>query len=355
MSNEINIPVSLDDYFSANPISSIDAALGNNIFGINHRQVPNASLSNSDKYGLTFFTRPQLNLTTPNIRAKRQFYGLMTQNSLTTQAAIRHSLDPRLNWATNGEPPPKCPLINPEQAFLAVLTNNLESISGWPDMQAPIFTTDKGLYGESISLVDGPVIDYSTFTLSASFRNIKGDPISYLFYIWLLYMQSVFEGVLVPYPDFITENEIDYNTRIYRLVMDQTNKYVTKIAATGASFPVSLSLGSYFDYNSKDVYNTQNKEINIQFNCNGVIYLDDILIKEFNDTVVIFNPSMSDTNRLNSMYKIDYSVLHYFNYNGYPRIDPDTNELEWWVASKEAAIQKLTKAVQTTGVPNANF
>lgn len=356
MANEINIPDSLDDYFASTLISSIDSALGNNIYGINHRQIPNAALTNKDRYGLTFFTRPQLNLTTPNIRAKRQFYGLLTNNALSTQAAIRNLLDPRIYWLSGPdfESPPKCPLINPELAFIPLLTNNLESISGWPDMQAPLFTSDKGLYGESMSIVDGPVIDYSTFTISASFKNIKGDPISYLFYIWLLYMQSVFEGILVPYPDFISENEIDYNTRIYRIVLDQSNRYVTKIAATGASIPVSISLGSYFDYNNKDVYNQQNKEINIQFNCNGVTYLDDILIKEFNDTVAIFNPDMDDGNRLHTMYKLDYSILQYFNFTGYPHINVDTYELEWWVASKDLAIQKLQTIVDKAGVPYDN-
>ena len=55
-------------------------------------------------------------------------------------------------------------------------------------------------------------------------------------------MSLVFEGKLVPYFDYMAENTIDYNTRIYRLVTDSTHMYVTKIAATGYAFPISVSI-----------------------------------------------------------------------------------------------------------------
>ena len=65
---------SLDDYFQSTPIGSVDKAIGNNLFGINHRQIPGLVPSNKDIYGFTFFTRPQLNLQTDNIRNERRFY-----------------------------------------------------------------------------------------------------------------------------------------------------------------------------------------------------------------------------------------------------------------------------------------
>ena len=71
--------------------------------------------------------------------------------------------------------------------------------------------------------------------MDVTFKNTKGNPLLYFFYIWIKYQTLVFEGILNPYMDMIVENEIDYNTRIYRLVMDQQKRYVTYIAATGAS------------------------------------------------------------------------------------------------------------------------
>lgn len=334
------LPFSLDDYFQTLPIGSLNRAILNNAYGINHRQVPGMVSSNWDLYGLTFFTRPQLNLQSDNIRNIRQFYPLLTDNDQSMQRFVRTTLDPRLmagyKLIVRGKvqysvPPIGCSIVDNDMAFIPILTNNISSISGWPDLEAPTFTSKAGLYNQSYSHVDGSVKRYETFDIDATFRNVRGDPILFMYYIWLWYQASVFEGYLVPYTDFITENEVDYNTRIYRLVLDQTRTYVKKIAATGAAFPINVPMGSFFDYTTDKPYNDQNKDFTIRFRCNGVNYMDDILIYEFNQTVVIFNPSMSDTNRPTSMVKINKSLLVYFNNRGYPRIDNATYELEWWI------------------------
>jgi len=346
MANNGLIPHSLDDYFQSMPIGSIEKAIGNNLYGINHTQVPSAVPSNKETYGLTFFTRPQLNMQKDNLRNARIFYPLLTDHPLTIQMFVKCMLDPRLmngykfynnksfGAVGNSIPAIQTPLVDNQMAFIPILTNNLNSISGWPDVLAPTFTSKSGLFNESYSLVDGVVRNYESFDLDATFRNVKGDPIIYMFYIWLHYMSYVFEGRLIPYIDFITENELDYNTRIYRLVLDKNKETVTKIAATGASFPYTVPMGSFFDFTTDKPYNDQNKDITIRFKCNGVDYQDDILIKEFNKTVTIFNPSMRDENRDRYMIKIDKQISGMFNHRGYPRINTDNYKLEWWI-SKE--------------------
>lgn len=329
------VPFSLDDYFQSTPVGSIDKAIGNNLYGINHRQTHGAVPSNKDVYGLTFFVRPQLNLQPDNIRNVRIMAPLLTIDPLTVQSFVKCTLDPRLihGYKFQGASIPgiKCPMVDNENAFISILTNNLNTISGWPDVVAPTFTSKPGLYNENFAMVDGITRNYEAFDLDASFRNTKGDPILYMFYIWLHYSSFVFEGKLVPYLDFITENEIDYNTRIYRLVLDKNKEKVTKIAATGAAFPISIPTGSFFDYTTEKPYNDQNKDITVRFKCMGVDYQDDILIKEFNDTVVIFNPAMSDDLRPSVMIRVDKALLPIFNNRGYPRINPISMELEWWV------------------------
>lgn len=339
MANETIVPYSLDDYFQSTPIGSLDKAIGNNLYGINHRQVSGAVPSNKDTYGLTFFVRPQLNLQADNIRNDRRFSPLMTMNDVTVQRFVRTTLDPRLmegyRFLENVIAPMSCPLMDNSFAFIPILTNNLNTISGWPDLTAPTYSSQAGLYNETYSMVDGITRNYEAFDIDASFRNTKGDPILYMFYIWLHYSSLVFEGKFVPYVDFITENEIDYNTRIYRLVLDPQKEYVRKIAATGAAFPVSVPLGSFFDFNNERPYNDQNKDITIRFRCMGAEYLDDILIAEFNQTVCIFNPAMYDQYREGSMVKLSKNVISMFNNRGYPRINPETNELEWWVYNSQ--------------------
>lgn len=325
---------SLDDYFQATPIGSVDKAIGNNLYGFNHRQVPSMVPSNKDTYGFTFFTRPQLNLQSPNIRNERRFYPLLSQNPLSIQRFVRTILDPRLqhgyDFGNDKVPAINCPIVDNNNAFIPILTNNLNSISGWPDITAPSYTSKPGLYNEAWSIVDGLTRNYESFDIDASFRNTRGDPIMYLCYIWTHYQSLVFEGKLSPYVDFIIENEIDYNTRIYRLVLDSQKNTVTKIAATGAAFPISVPTGSFFDYNNEKPYNDQNKDITIRFRCLGVDLMDDILIHEFNETVNIFNPLMV---KRDSMVKVTKDIANLFNHRGYPHINPDTYELEWWVDS----------------------
>ena len=336
MSNAL-IPHSLDDYFQSTPIGSVDKAIGNNLYGINHRQISGLVPTNKDTYGLTFFTRPQLNLQNDNLRNVRQLSPMLSTNMLTIQQFVRCQLDPRIingySFKEYKVPPRACPMVDNKNAFISILTNNLNSISGWPDIVAPTFTSKPGLYNEAWSIVDGVSHYYETFDMDASFRNTRGDPILYMFYVWLRYSTFVFEGKMMPYIDFITENEIDYNTRIYRLVLDQQKNKVRKIAATGAAFPVSVPTGSFFDYTNEKPYNDQNKDITIRFRCMGVDYQDDILIEEFNKAVTIFNSDMVDGEREKTMVKLNKNLITMFNNRGYPRIDKITNELEWWVDS----------------------
>lgn len=325
---------SLDEFFQVTPIGSIEKAIGNNLYGINHRQTPTAVPSNWDSYGLTFFVRPQLNLSLLNISALRYFYQLLTNDEFSVQRYVRGILDPRGN-STNPNSIIggnlsgfNTPVVDNQNCFIPILSNNLTSVSGWPDITAPTFTATEGLYREGWSIVDGVVRNYESFDLDTTFRNTKGDVIIYMMYIWLNYMAEVFEGRLVPYWDYILENTLDYNTRIYRLVLDQNKRFVTKIAATGVSFPIAVSVGQFFDYNAERPYNEQSKEITIRWRSLGVTYFDEILVREFNITVQQFNPSMRNKNNVT---KIPHDLLHLFNNRGYPRINPKTFELEWYV------------------------
>jgi len=329
------LPHGLDEYFQTTPIGSVEQAISNNLYGINHRQTPGAVLSNVDQYGLSFFVRPQLNLSDNNIKYLRQFYQLLTTNPNSIQRYVRGILDPRLYYSqsyddgswTNGVSSPLIDSLNP---FIPVMTNNLTALSGWPDITAPTYSSREGAYREVWSIVDGVVRNYESFDIDATFRNTKGDAIIYMLYIWLNYMAEVFEGRLMPYFDFVLENEIDYNTRIYRLVLDRSKRFITKVAATGASFPVAVSVGQFFDFNSERPYNDQSKDITVRFRSMGAQYQDEILLLEFNKTVEIFNPNMIN-GREKTMAKIPFEYLTIFNNRGYPYINLKTHELEWYV------------------------
>ncbi|MDR3392217.1 MAG: hypothetical protein P4L77_10845 [Sulfuriferula sp.] len=309
-------------------INPASTAIGSSFYGINHRQVPPAIQINRDYYGLAFFTRPYLNLSTPNLQTHRLFTPLLTTDPNSLPRIIRCLLDftAPLKGITT-------PFVDPQQAFISPLTNHLLSMSGWPDISVQTFTSHEGLYKEVFGFVDGNIAEaVQSYDLTATFRNLPGDPITTFFFYWCQYMAAVFEGSLVPYPDSIFNNVIDYNTRIYRLVLDSSKTKVQKIAACGAAFPLSDPMGAAFNFDSQSgPLNTSNDQITINFRCFGATYLDDILIDEFNRTVCLFNGGMVDSKRTSGYTKVPMSALTIFNNVGYARIDPTTYELEWWV------------------------
>jgi hypothetical protein len=335
VANNSVLPVTLDDFFQSSPLGSLERAIGNNLYGFNHRQVPGMVPTNKDHAGFTFFVRPQLNLQGDNIRNVRLFYPLLTQNRTSVQTLVRTILDPRLLYSYGGTrtiaPAIQCPVVDPLQAFIPFLTNDLVTVTGWPDMVVMPFVSKAGLYQESYAQVDSLSRNYSEYDLDVTFKNTRGDPIVYLFWVWIHYASLVFEGRLVPYPDFLLENEIDYTTRIYRLTLDPYKTHVRKIAATGVAFPISNPLGQFFDYTNERPYNEQTKDITVRFKCLGMESMDGILVYEFNRSVQIFNPDMRDGVRETSMVALDSAAAGFFNNRGYPRINPNDYKLEWWV------------------------
>ena len=332
---------SLDKFVeTSQPFGSIEKAIGNSLYGLNHRKIKGVLPENKDDQGYTFFTRPQLNLTTANIRNYRHFYSLLTTKEKSVHRYIRSMLDPKLKASGVSSP-----LMDNENSFIPVLTNTLKSISGWPDVVNSSFTSKSGVRKEQYNMVDGIVDIYGSFDLDVTFNNMKEEPLTLLFDTWLHYMSAVFEGILTPYKSFITENELDYNTRIYRIVLSTDKKYVKKIAATGASYPINIPTGKFFDANDERPFSDQTKDVTIRFKCIGAMYNDDILIKEFNDSVGIFSKPMRDLNayfdsagadqtvtKYSSMQKIPNNLLGKLNYRGYPRIDTQTFEMQWWAS-----------------------
>lgn len=322
--------------------SSFGNPVTNSFFGINHMQTPLPVPMNKDHYGMVFFTRPLLNLQSANLKNVRRYYPLLTTEEKSVHRAVRCMLDPRLQVfgqestdVTGTSMGLNCPLIDPLNAFMPLLSNHIESFSGVPDTLIPIYDSPQGQYREQHTMVDGTAINYSAYNITATFRNSRGDPITKLFDYWVHYMGHVFEGLLVPYTDMMIANLIDYQTRVYRLILDPSRTTVVGIWACGAAFPLSVPRGAQFDYNIEKPYNDASAKVQIQFQANGSIVDDEILVWSFNRVVGAFHPSMrTEVTREQSMAKISREEMAVFNCRAYPRIDPQTRELEWWVTKE---------------------
>ena len=319
----------------------MSSVIFNTWYGINHRGTGSPAPTNADQHGLTFFTRPNLNLSYDNIKTERIFLPLLDKRGSGVKSiftAIRLLLDPQAFNEGGPTNPIKSDLIDNNNPFICLLTNNLLSMSGWPDIMLDTYTSKEGRARESWSMGDGKTRFFQTTGISASFRNMIGDPITLLFFYWVNYISLVYEGRITPKPESIIENEIDYNTRIYRLVLDPTRTYVRKISCCGAAFPTSAPIGASHNFSVDAPYNMENKDVSINFQMMGVDYLDPIVVKEFNEVVDMFtggikNDKYLKLNGRDSSGKFNGSPndINLMNFRGIPHIDPITFELEWYV------------------------
>jgi len=339
----------IHDFMEGNGLENSLKVVTDTLYGFNHtKQIPMLP-SNKDYNGYTFFTRPQLNLTDDNIRNIRGFYKFLSNSQYSSERLVRLLLDPRLAYGMDTDLYKQTsldsPLVDKYNVFLPVLSNTLETLSGWPDIVTPTYTSAPGLRKEQWAMVDGAYSIYDVFELTATFKNFAGEPTGQLFELWNRYPSLVFEGLLNVYNDFLLANEFDYNTRIYRFITDESGRFIKKSATTGASFPTGEATGKVFDFNRNTSYSDQTKSITTKFISAGAVYNDDISLLEFNTAVATFNPMVAmylkGNKKLSNLEKIPYDLLPAFNNRGYPVINLDTNELEWLIDKTSPSYQKI--------------
>lgn len=331
----------------------LTSALKNSLMGFNHRAFGAPVPFNAENHGMVFFSRPRLNLSYDNVAMDRILTPLLTDDAATYQRAIRVMLDPEsgvgrnLASGNNRWHAVNTDLFDRRQAFIPLLSNNLLSMNGWPDPTMDMYVSNPGVTREVYHMADGPIDIRYNWSMTANFRNIIGDPITLLFHAWLRYMGNVRSGRMVPWPEEIIENRIDYQTGIWRILLDPARKYVQKISRTIAS-PTAVPFGASMDFATDTPFNMSNaNQISIPFDCIGAEYNDPILFTEFNLLVCAHNVDMIGDNRRRVMLKISSDELAYFNFYGFPRIDPRTAELEWYIYRSD--YQELLQALKDGG------
>lgn len=311
----------------------IDRTISDTFYGHNITTRNSGIALNTENHGYTFFTRPCMNMSYNNLVVDRVMSNLVNESSHSLARMIRATLDPKL------EEREKISIsgIDPKGAFIPLLSNNLISLTGFTDLTLNTHMSQPGLYREVYGYTDDVPYNYGAYDLTATFRNLEGDPITFMMLMWCWYQGLVFEGTCWPYPEFIVDNAVDYQTRIYRLVMDNSRTYVTRIGATGVSWPITAPVGNIFNFEgdgSNTPFATANDQIAINFRTLGFTYYDNLLVYEFNKTVSDANPDMADAWRQRRHYKLRPNEREYFNNRAYPYINPLTMELEWWVTKE---------------------
>lgn len=304
----------------------------NSLFGINQMKVNMLTDDLRLNSGYVLFTRPMLNLTDKNIRNNRILGNLLDQRELSINRYIRCMLDPRLMYNETGI---RSKLLDNQQAFIIPLSNYAKSISGGQDRVVPIFASKEGVRKEQYIMVDGTYEFNSAWDINATFRNVEGNMIMKLMYYWAICSTLIAEGMMDRYPDQVLAGELPYTTRVWRLIMDPTLTRVESIMHSGYSILANIPDGQLFDFNSERPFDEANKELQYTFKSVGYERDDDLSLMQFNETTAITNPSFARMldGKSHNLIKIPRSLLGLYRNRGYPHINLDTKELEWWIPS----------------------
>lgn len=323
-----------------------------NLFtGFNHRMAPLYAPKNVDGTGYVFWTRPDMNFSEDNINQSRRIMEMLRGKRNSQSAALIGMLDPfcELLSASKGLTGFGDTFhhevgFNNRCAFIPILSNLLVSLTGFPDSTLDVYTSEEGMVREQWSMVDSTYQPNAAFNLNAAFRNIDGDVLTTLFGLMLEYSSGVRTGLFLPRPINMYTNTIDYQMRCYRFILDPTRRYVRKYGIANACFPTNDSMGMIMNIGGNQPLVTDNDQLNIQFQANVASYNDPIIIQEFNDLVRIFNPDMQPYNPYGdeylpkgyqSMMMLTPEIAGLMNFDGYPQIDPNTYEFQWWVYSED--------------------
>lgn len=333
-----------------------------NIFsGFNHRNTPINIPKNTDRVGYTFFTRPDLNFSAENVMASRLLKEALRTGYSSYTAACMAMLDPECGLFSEqrfkdgvGDTEGHLPFLeygalggkirdtlgfDNRCAFIPMLSNLLLSLTGFPDSNLDVWTSEAGIMREQRSHADSTRNNNDSRTFSSTFRNISGDPVSIFFNLYTDYISRVKDGSFTPRWDNMLQRRVDYEMRIYRFVTDVTGRTVTKMGIANAVYPVNDSMGAFMNVpNPNNEIITETDQVSITLQCDVVQYNDPIIKQEFNEVVALFNPDMWPAGRSTAQYRprnsnlvqITGSAKIYSNLYGYPRVDPDTNEMQWW-------------------------
>lgn len=281
-------------------------------------------LPNHEVVGLTFITRPKLNLSTASLRQDPVLSTLDTLDPTSLPFALRCLLDTKFSRRPIDIAPiaAASPFFNIESPFLLPLTNCLKSISGFPDIVIETETSQGGYFAEDITMATGSDMLNRTYDLSLTFRDIQGGFIAALFTIWSRVIPLLSRGLSVAYPEDIAARRLCYTCSIYRFVLDPSRRFITKWAKATGCYPISNPLGAAFNIGERDSFVSELEQIPVPFKANRIEYMDPRIFTDFNRIVKRYAPKIDTDEYMTTPTKAEY------NFTGLPYIDTQSGKNE---------------------------
>lgn len=333
MDNNIEV---LNSMTRAMGAGSDDSRVQDVYYGINKLPQLPALPHHIENQGLVFFTRPELNLSYDNIANVRKLALLLTGSNAgeanSYAHAVKCALDPITQRDSNNKVQSK--LIDSQNPYLTYFTNLCTTMSQPPDIAIQTFTTPEGMQKEQWMVADGVADHNGYYDITCTFAGMQGNPVLWSIYCWLYYIHHLRMGPCIPHPVNRIQNRMDYFTRLERFTFEPDGKTISNWWHCGAALPKNLSIGSIFGYNKLENYN-ETKDLTVQFGCVGSIINDPIQLFEFNIRMMQYNPMLAEDRRASKYIRVHPSDYGITNYYGYPLINLNTREMDWWMEPRE--------------------
>jgi len=260
--------------------------------------------------GLTFITRPQLNLTSSNIKHSAILSVLNTLDVNSIQFAIRCLLDKRFASAQSRYSS-ECLLLVNKNPFMVPLCTALQSISGFPDMVMNTATTTGGHHGENQIYATGADDLMKNYDITMQFMDVQNSPLLNMFHYWYEFMRLVLKGEIVMYNEDIDAQRMCYTFSIYRFLMDPTSRYITGWAKATGCILTAVPMGAKFNVAANEVISQAAKSFSIPCSVNKIEYNDYRILMDFNRLVRMFNPNIESYSNYGYATDTNYSGVPY--------------------------------------------
>lgn len=354
--------------FKEDGVGDMESALTDRMASIMPYTSGLPALRNRDTKAFVFFTRPNLRMTMHNLVRDRKMARLLNGRESSVERYARVALDPTIGYGEQlrtaggtkeerddygkmtsdflGEDEPytgiaiKSTILANDQPFIPILTNQIQSIGGFPNPTIDSYISESGMRKEQYGWSDGLPKIYSHFTLDVSFKSDMEQAISLMMDSWTTYQYMVKIGDAMPYMKYITKRMIDYTTGIYIIIIGDNGRNIKHVGKT-IGFPTAMTSGDKFNIDFSTPLRDRVNENSYRFTCFGAEYDDPILPIEFNKTVARFVPELRDyllndtlSIKDKGYYTIPQTLYKRFNTVAKPFIDIKTNTLDWIVHEK---------------------
>lgn len=286
-----------------------------------------------DSIGLSFVSRPLLNLSDENLSLFPNFFPMYKSRANSIMSYCRGMLDKQWGLANSGN----IAFFDPYTAWLTPLTNYLKVSSGFPDLSLGVGTSSPGFRQEVYRFINSILQHNGAYPIRQSYYMTQPKFLPFIFEIWLNYINEVTLGDngVEPYGEALKQNYQDYDCRIYHMILNRNMRNIEWLFCNASSVPSSYPSGAFstIDRTQNSLRGQGQDEFDVQFESIAFRYGNVLVAKMFNESTIYFNPDMADGKRSSKYRALNFNEYYGANYTRvYPFIDLANMVLQYWVA-----------------------